>query len=1208
MSNSTSVKKGLSKVLFNHIVRQASFFSKIHFEKKLIISLVFLSFSVTLFAQVVKPEDKLDIAFRYLLSAKDKLADTNALKSIPPRFKIEPTEGFVPGKAIPEKRYDCIIYTKYAQSLKDSGIIIRSVLPTFVTAWVTLAQMEKLAVMPQVSFIEAPQFDKANNDVAVGNTGASLLQAGKLNNTVYKGKGVIVAIFDTGLDWTHFDFRNPANTSKSRVLKIWDQTITPVSGESSPSGFGYGVEYDSARINTALALLANQVAADTIAANALIRERDIDGHGTHVAGTAAGNGGAIPATLKYAGMAPEADIVIVKGGDGSFSTTNIINGITYLQNLAATLGKPIVMNMSLGGQFGPHDGTRNYEIAVDNFTASAPGRAIVISAGNDNGTNIHNRLTLTGAASSTISFTVPAGTTGTDVFEYRVYANDASDVTVAFTAPSAGGTVTATAGQSLSASVLSSNFTATVSNLIEAGNGDRYVDVYVARNGSNTASPAGTWTLSITNNTTNTLTMDGWLYYTNTVFATTILVGGNSEYLVGSPGNATSAITVGSFVGRGTWYSAAAVGNYSYSATNTRLDSISTFSAHGPRRDGVLKPEISAHGQAVISSLSSHATHTLSDIVVVGKYKKNQGTSMSAPVTTGAVALLLQASAGASVSQIKSRITATAFKDQQTESTGATPNTTWGYGKLDVFKAAATLANCSTPDWKLYKYDNSNHSSLDNGTTLTTDRVAVRFTPDISGQLGGAYYHTSTTKTSLIMEVRSNNAGVPGTLLGTVNLPDTLVAQYSLNYVDLNGLNIPVTTGTDYFIIVYRDPASSANWSLRRENTVLDNRSLTSTNGTTWTNPSYDYKIRSVVYNSGSTATALAANHVTTTQDVAAGNLFVNTASCVVIAAVAPNGATPVSGNVTADVWIEPGVPYYGGQPYVQRHYQITPAANASATGRVTLYFTQADFTAFNSTTGSTLDLPANPTDAAGKSNLRIGKYPGNSSNGTGLPGTYSGTPAIIDPADGDIIWNSGTSRWEVSFDVTGFSGFIVQTNATILPIVVTYFSGTKQNGTNVLDWKVACGNSDARFEVERSADGANFNTVGKVITTLARCLQPFAFTDASPLQGNNYYRIKMTENNGAVYYTNIILLQSDRMFTTSVYPTYIKKGMAVQVSFTGTSGSITINDAAGKQVYTHTLRNGVQSITFPVQVSGVYFYRIVADKNITTSGKLIVE
>ena len=351
-------------------------------KKSLFIFFTMLLFQLAAHSQNKVLQDKIDPVFRLIINLV-KERTNNKPAALPPQFRIEATEGFTSKDATLEKRYECIVYTKNAEALKESGIYINSVLPDFVTAWVTLDQMVVMSLMPQVTYIEAPKTDYLHNDIAVGGTGASLLHQGKLNNTVYKGKNVIVGIYDTGIDWDHFDFRDPIDTTKSRILRIWDQTITAGTGEAPPSGFSYGVEYTQNQINDEI---------DGSPTN-VVRERDINGHGTHVAGTAAGNGATLP-SKRYTGMAPEADIVVIKGGNGSFSESRMIDGLTYIKNLATSLGKPAVLNWSIGGQYGPHDGSRAYEMAVDNFSASAPGRVVVISAGNDNNTNIHNRINI----------------------------------------------------------------------------------------------------------------------------------------------------------------------------------------------------------------------------------------------------------------------------------------------------------------------------------------------------------------------------------------------------------------------------------------------------------------------------------------------------------------------------------------------------------------------------------------------------------------------------------------------------------------------------------------------------------------------------------------------------------------------------------------------------------------------------------------------
>lgn len=1181
------MKKSVSKISPVHLLIPAG-------TKRILFLLPALLMLLSGYAQVIPYSVKIDPAFQTVLAAKRNGRDMAANKTLSTHYRIEPTARLVAGAKEPVNGYNCIVYTKSPQVLRNSGIVVNSVLPDFITAWATLDQITAMAAMPEVLYVKAPHAIQVQNDVAVGSTGASLLHAGKLNNTVYKGKNVLMAIFDTGIDWDHPDFRNPADQTKSRILRIWDQTLTRVAGEVSPAPYNYGVEYTQAQLNDEL---------DGTPAG-YVREKDINGHGTHVAGTAAGNGSAL-ASRKFTGMAPEADLIVVKGGDSTFSSFDVINAITYLQGLATTLGRPIVINMSFGFYLSAHDGTDAEEITIDQFTASAPGRAVVVAAGNDNGSNLHNRLSLAGSSSVSTNFTVPAGSSGTEIFSYRMYANNSSDLTATLTVPG-GSTVTANANQNASGNVLNNDFSVTLYNAVDPANGHRYVDVMVARNGSNTGSPAGTWLLQFTNNTTASLTLDGWLRKGSS-FNNIVLGSGDNNYMVSSPGNAASAITVASYVGKLSVFTAS---NLLSRYLTERQDSISSSSSRGPRRDGVLKPDIAATGHGVVSCLSSDALPAYTPIITnTGLYQLLQGTSMAAPVVAGSIALLFQANPAASAAQVKTLLSSTANKDAQTELPGATPNTTWGSGKTDVFKAVSSLFNCSPVSRKTYQYDNSNrYSQFFAYYPASTQRLAVRFTPDVSGKLGGVFFYAYPVMTGLTLEVRASNSSSPGTLLGTLNIDSSSVIRAALNYVDLSSLNISVTSATDYFVVLARNPANNTNWGLIDENVSLDNRSLVSTDGgANWSNFNYDFAIRSVVYANTQTAGTVATASSADTRDLNTSNSFINS-SCELIAQLVPNGASPAAGTITGNVWLETGVPHYGNDPFVSRHYQITPTLTTpGATARVTLYFTQQEFTAFNNDPYSTFDLPANPNDAAGKANLRIGKYPGSSSDGSGLPATYNGSPIILDPDDADIVWNAAYSRWEISFNISGFSGFVVQTKAAALPLSIEYFRGKREGTGNGLNWKVNCTNTSVLFEIERSPNGLNFNSIGGLPASPANCSQQLSFTDPSPLPALNYYRIRITESNGTIRYTGIVLLKGEGLVST-LYPTVLNRNTTVQVNYTGVKGHLLITDATGKQLYTRTLVNGTQSLVLPLHGSGIYFYSIKNDEGRVSGGKITVK
>ena len=126
-----------------------------------------------------------------------------------------------------------------------------------------------------------------------------------------------------------------------------------------------------------------------------VTEIDFNGHGTHVAGIAASNGLAtgngLPAG-RYVGVAPGAGLVVVQGthGDASFTDSDVIAGCRFAVDEGARLGLPVVANLSLGSNSGPHDGSSDLEVALDAlFPADQPGRALVIAAGNEGGRDQH---------------------------------------------------------------------------------------------------------------------------------------------------------------------------------------------------------------------------------------------------------------------------------------------------------------------------------------------------------------------------------------------------------------------------------------------------------------------------------------------------------------------------------------------------------------------------------------------------------------------------------------------------------------------------------------------------------------------------------------------------------------------------------------------------------------------------------------------------
>ena len=193
----------------------------------------------------------------------------------------------------------------------------------------------------QVEFIEKPKRLYFELFQAKGASCIRTVQTGRDGLT---GKGILIGIVDSGVDYFHPDFRNADGSS--RILRLWDQSIPG----KPPQGYVTGTEYTKEEIDEALALGENQ-------GRRLVPSVDYSGHGTSVLGIAAGNGRASDGVNQ--GVAYESDLIVVKMGiprENSFPrTTELIQGIDYLVRQSLFLGRPMVINISFGNNYGSHE-------------------------------------------------------------------------------------------------------------------------------------------------------------------------------------------------------------------------------------------------------------------------------------------------------------------------------------------------------------------------------------------------------------------------------------------------------------------------------------------------------------------------------------------------------------------------------------------------------------------------------------------------------------------------------------------------------------------------------------------------------------------------------------------------------------------------------------------------------------------------------------
>lgn len=718
---------------------------------------------------------------------------------------------------------------------------------------------------------------------------------------------------------------------------------------------------------------------------------------------------------RHQGFAPKAGIVIVKGGDNSFPQTNTIDAVTYFQNVATALNKPIVVNMSIGGQGTAHDGSGPHEMAIDAFTTSARGRVMVISAGNDYGLNLHRKVNIESAATGTFSLNAGSNTSY-NVFSIYMYGNNDNSVVAKLTTPD---------GKEYISPPSATTTHSILYNWVSPVNLKRYVQVIINRNSGTIENSQGVYKIDLQNTGATPMEVHGWKVSEGVA---TTLINGDNEYIVGSPGNATTAVTVASYLGRLTSYKMNPIAG-GYSINGTEAENISSFSAQGPRADGFQKPDITASGQSVISAMSSDAMlAAISSNNIDGVYyRKMQGTSMSSPGVAGAVALLLQANPNLTAADVKLKLTTNARQDA---ATSTTPNSRWGFGKLDIYKTVADEIGCQTSETETIGYDEQFYiSSQDINTTSTGNIFAVKYTPTITGKLGSVNVHTGSGAPSdipITIQIRKVEDGKPGVVLATKTINSLLndVQLSAWNSIDFTSFGIPVTSGEDFFVTI---DASAGSMSLRRESINLDNRSIFSIDkGVTWNTSPADYRIRAMVYEDKPQIKQLATQNETVTFAVANGKNYVTT-NCNLVGMVERTSTSNMTGTVTAKVWLA-----NPESTYVARRYEITPSTNpTTATGKVTLYFTQAEFDAYNAT--NSVKLPTSPSDAAGKANVLIDKFAGTSSDNSGSTSSYSNGFVTLTPSVENIKWNATYQYWEVTIDTVGFSGFFVRTSSSSL-------------------------------------------------------------------------------------------------------------------------------------------------------------------------------
>lgn len=545
---------------------------------------------------------------------------------------------------------------------------LRSAGPALLRGRFSLEEIARIEESPGVVRIEVARRARPMLDESREECGALTVQAPTGAPPYYhgfSGRYVVIGVIDTGADVTHEDFADAEGNT--RIARAWDQTVAT---ENPPGAFGYGREWNATEIDQGLCTMT-----------------DTQGHGTHVLGTAGGGGGATgggqPA-WQYVGIAPEAILVVVKT---SFFTTDVLDAIDYVFALADAWGRRAVVNLSLGHQWGPHDGNESLESAVQ--SRCGPGRIVVAAAGNQQQDGIHAELTLPSGAGGNVTFTIPAYAPQAGALNDAVYLDgyepDGAGTQITLTTPH--GHVVGPVGPGGSTTVATADGAVTIDRSPHPGPSDNLFIEIIDQSAA--APPAtGTWTLQVDNpakeGPKTPITVDVWLPDYTIAGAPVFVSGRTDQKLVASPAGADSVIAVGAYITKRCWTSTNG-STYCYQG-NPPIGSLASFSSRGPRRDGALKPDLCAPGMGIGAALSAQSSPGVAVTLADTRHVINQGTSMAAPHVAGVVALMLEARGALSVEQTLERLRSSARTD---EHASGLPNAAWGFGKVDAIGATA---------------------------------------------------------------------------------------------------------------------------------------------------------------------------------------------------------------------------------------------------------------------------------------------------------------------------------------------------------------------------------------------------------------------------------------------------------------------------------------------------------------------------------------